>query len=240
MKVPVVSEAGERIRERQAHRAQGAVRRALVERDREKRADQRNREHGRAFPEHHEHHGRRRHEGERNHRRAGVVQDQADVRLPRADGDGGGDQDDVHPRVCGCRYDDTCDERADAVPVDRRDQRAGHERHDREHRDVEGDALERTVLQEMDRSGCDEQQDRSRRPAVQDDCCDREHEGERDDAAAAFRVDRHRKALGERGRADQSSEAEQLTTAVGRRREGGAGRDQDTEARQTNGEDEGG
>ena len=70
MEVAVVAEAGERVGEGEPHRLQRAEGRALVERDREQRADERDREHGRALPEHDEDQRRRAHQRERHDRRA--------------------------------------------------------------------------------------------------------------------------------------------------------------------------
>src|SRR5581483_11285890 len=50
VEVPVVPEAGERVGQREAHRLHGGERRALVQRDREERADERHRQSGRPFP----------------------------------------------------------------------------------------------------------------------------------------------------------------------------------------------
>ena len=58
VEVPVVAEPGQRVGERKPHRAQRAVRRSLVEGDRDQRPDERRREHRRALPQHHEHQGR--------------------------------------------------------------------------------------------------------------------------------------------------------------------------------------
>ena len=55
VEVAVVAEAGQRIGEREPHRAEGAVRRALVERDRDERAGERGEEERRALPENDEH-----------------------------------------------------------------------------------------------------------------------------------------------------------------------------------------
>ena len=52
VEVAVVAEARQRIRQREAHRTQGANDRALVELDREQRPDERDRQERRALPEH--------------------------------------------------------------------------------------------------------------------------------------------------------------------------------------------
>ena len=64
VEVAVVAEPGQRVGEREPHRAQLAEGRALVERDREQRPDERSREERRALPEHDEHQRRGRHQRE--------------------------------------------------------------------------------------------------------------------------------------------------------------------------------
>ena len=66
VEVPVVAELRQRVGEREPHRAQLTEGRALVERDREQRADEGRREERRALPEDHEHQRRRRHQRERH------------------------------------------------------------------------------------------------------------------------------------------------------------------------------
>jgi hypothetical protein len=69
------------------------------------------------------------------------------------------------------------------------------------------------------------------------DGCDREDEREGEHSASRLRVDRHGKALGERRRCSQRSEADERASTVLSGREHIAGRDEYTEARQTNGVD---
>ena len=64
VEVAMVAEPGQRIGQCELHRAERTVGRALVERDREQRADEGRREQGRALPEHDEHECRRGHERE--------------------------------------------------------------------------------------------------------------------------------------------------------------------------------
>ena len=96
---------------------------------------------------------------------------------------------------------------------------AGGERDDREHGDVEGDALERPVLRRLDHARGHEQQQGAGRPAVEDDRRDGEHERQGHDAAAALDVDRDGEALRERRCGGESDEAEELAAAVRRGRE---------------------
>ena len=85
-----------------------------------------------------------------------------------------------------------------------------------------------------------QQEQGSRSPTEQHDRRNGEHEGERDHATAVLGVDRHGESLGEGGRCRQRNEADESTTAVDRRREDVAGRNQNAEARQAHGQDEGG
>ena len=240
VEVAVVAESGEWIGEREAHRSQRVVRGALVERDREQRPDQRGREHGRALPQHDEHQRRGGHERERRDRRPEVFRHEAQVALARAERDRAGDEEDVDDRVSRRRDQHARDEPADGVVADRRDQRAGRERDDREHGDVECDPLEGPVLREMDCARRDEEQQRACRPAVQHDRGHCEHERERDDAAAALDVDRHREALGERRGGGQRHEADERPAGVLRRREDIGRRNEHGEPRETDRSEKGG
>ena len=64
VEVAVVAEAGERVGEREPHRLELPKDRALVERDRGERADERGRQERRALPEHGQHQGQRGHDRE--------------------------------------------------------------------------------------------------------------------------------------------------------------------------------
>ena len=187
VEVAVVAEAGEGIREREPHRAERAVSRALVEGDCEQRSDERDREHRRALPEHDQHQRCRGHERERDDRRAHVCLHQVQVRLVGAECDRGRDQHDVHDVVGGGGDHDASDHRADALALDRRDQSARRKCDEREHGDVEGDALQRAVLGELDDGGRGEQEERPGRPPEEHDRGDCEDERERGDAARRSR-----------------------------------------------------
>ena len=78
VEVAMVAEAGERVGEGEPHRRQGAVLRALVERDREQRAEERGREQRRPLPEDDEDQRRRAHQRERDRRPPDVRADQAE------------------------------------------------------------------------------------------------------------------------------------------------------------------
>jgi hypothetical protein len=98
----VVPEAGQRVGQCETHRSQRLVCRALVERDREQRPDERGGEERRALPEHDEHQGGGRHQGERNDRRARRRLHERGEGAARRARDGGRDEDEVD-RVLGGR-----------------------------------------------------------------------------------------------------------------------------------------
>ncbi len=239
VELTVIAEPGQRIREREAHRPQRAVRGALVQRDCEQRPDERHRQDRRTLPQDDEHQRRRRHERERHDGRADVRPHQLEVRLAAAERDRGGDQDDVDDIVgCGREHDSRyhC---TDALAVDGSDQQTCGEGDESENCNVERDPLERSVLGELD-DGCRREQKQSTGgPTEEHDRGNGEHEREREHAAAGLRVDRHGEALRERRSRGERGEADQRATAVCRGREGVTGRDEDTEARQTDRENEG-
>ena len=95
VEVPVIPQPCQGVGQREAHGAQRTDDRALVELDREQRADERHREEGRALPEHDQHQRRRGHQGERHDRPADVRAGEREERAARAHGHDGGDQDQV-------------------------------------------------------------------------------------------------------------------------------------------------
>ena len=150
VEMAVIAEPRQWVRQGKAHRTQSTVRRALVLGDREQRADERDRQYRRALPQHDEHQRRGRHERERDERRPRLRTKQRHVRHPTADRHDGRDQHDVDNVVRRCRDDDARDHRSGGVPGHRRDQRARGDRHERENRNVVGDANQRPVLGEVD------------------------------------------------------------------------------------------
>jgi hypothetical protein len=168
VKVAVIAQTGERIGEGETHRAQRAVRRPLVEGDCEQRSHERDGKHGRSLPQHNEHQRGRSHEGEGHDCRPDVRSHQLQVRLAGAERDCRRDQHDVHHVVGGGREDDRGRDGADAVAVDRRDQRTRRESDECEDRDVEGDALEWAMLGELDDRRRCQKQERAGGPAEED------------------------------------------------------------------------
>ena len=216
------------------------MRRPLVQRDREQWPDKCDREDRRAFPEHDEHQRRGRHERKRHDGRAHVCAHQLQIRLAAAECDRRGDQDDVDDVVgSGCKHDPR-DDGADALAVDGSDQRTCCQSDEREHRDVEGDSLQRSMLSELDDGRSREQKESAGRPTEQDDCSNREDERQREHASAGLGVDRHGEAFRKSRGGGERGEADQRAPAVRRRREDVPGRDQDTEASQTDWKDESG
>ena len=98
------------------------MRRALVQRDREQRPDERDRKDRRALPEHDEHQCCRRHERKRHDGRAHMRPHQLEVRLAAAECDCRRDQDDVDDVVGSGRKHDSRDYGADALTMDGSDQ----------------------------------------------------------------------------------------------------------------------
>ena len=165
---------------------------------------------------------------------------QLQIRLAAAERDRRGDQDDVDDVVGGgCKHDPR-DHGADALAVNRSDQRTCRESDECEHRDVEGDSLQRSMLGELDDGRGREQKESAGRPTEQDDRGNREDECQREHTSAGLRVDRHREAFRESRGRGEGGEADQRAPAVRCRREDVPGRDQDTEASQTDWKDESG
>ena len=96
------------------------------------------------------------------------------------------------------------------------------------------------MLPELDDRRRGEQQKRARCPAEEHDRGDGEDERQRDDAAATLRVDRNGETLRECRGGCQRREACEGAAAVAGRREDVTGSDENSEARQADGEDEGG
>ena len=155
--MPVVAEAGQRIGQCQPHRRERAVHGALVEHDREQRPDERRGEKRRALPQHDEHQRRRRHERKRHDGCAHVRAHQVQIGLAAAKRDRGRDQNDVDEVVRSRGEHDARDYCADGLAMDRSDQGTCRECDKRENCDVEGDALQRPVLGELD-DGCRREQ----------------------------------------------------------------------------------
>jgi hypothetical protein len=165
---------------------------------------------------------------------------QLEIGLAATECDRRRDQDDVDDVVgSGCKHDPR-DHGTDTLAVDGRDQCTSGERDEGEYRHVEGDALQWPVLGKLNDGRGREQQESAGGPSEENDCGNREDERQREHTSARLCVDRHREALRERRSGGECREADQFATAVGRGRKGVSGRDQHTEARQTDGKDESG
>ena len=194
----MVAETGQRVGQREPHRLQRRERRALVERDREQRADERHRERRRALPQDDEHQRRRRHERERRRRLLRVVPDQLEERLAGADGEHRADQHEVDdPVVEEARRSRAgrCSAPTELSGICSIDE-PGRERGEREHRAVVGDAQRRAVADQVRDRRPAGRDDHAGLPAEEQDRGDREDEAERD-AAGVDALDGHREALGE-------------------------------------------
>ena len=117
LEAAVVAEPAQRVGQREPHRAQRLVRRALVERDREQRADECRGEHRRALPEHDEHERGGPHEREWDRGRASRRDDELGERPAGRACDRGGDQDEVERVLRGRRDRDLRDDRGGSRSV---------------------------------------------------------------------------------------------------------------------------
>ena len=222
VEMAMVPEARKRIRQREPHRAQRSVGRALVERDREQRPCKREREHRRALPEHDEHQRCRSHQREGEDRRAHVRDQERPERLSRASRDDGCDQRRVHDVLRHGAETDLDDDGTDAVPADRRDQQAAAPGREAVDGGVVGDADAGPVLEQLsDRRRC-HHDDHPRGPAEEDDRRDAEDEGERD-AGHVEPVERDREAIREHHPREERAEATEGRGGVGRVGEGDRG-----------------
>ena len=204
VEVAVVPEAGQGIGQREPHRPQLAEGRALVERDREQRADERRGQERRALPEDDEHQRGRRHQREGKDRDRDARAHDAGERLAGADADDEADQEQVDAEVDERGDDDLREHEHGRIPAQLRDRRAGDDRRDRENGRVVADADRRPVLEEL-HDRCGEADDHAGLPAVEDDARRAEDEAERD-AAGVDPVERDRVALRERRRREQAGD----------------------------------
>ncbi len=228
VEVAVVAELGQGVGERQPHRPQLAEGRALVERDRKQRADERGRQERRALPEDHEHQRRRRHQREGHRRDRDARPRHAQERLPRADADDEADQEQVDAVEGESRDEDLSEDESRLVPAQGCDCRAGDGRGHRHHGGVVDDPDRRPVLEHV--------HDRRRHPdddtgfpAVEHDRRGAEDEAERD-AAGVDPVQRHGVALGERRRRQQPRDPRERREIACRDRERDRGRCGDRKA----------
>ena len=200
VEVAVVPEPRQRVGERQAHRLQRAVHRALVERDGDERADEGRGEERRALPEDGQHEADRGHDREGNDRPVDRALEQRHERLARPARDDARRERNVDG-VEGTGGEDDLDEEP-ADPVVGADERSGRACRSASE-GVDGAVVRepdgRAALEELDRRPGDEADDDCRRPAVDDggaddeDCC----EG---DAAGRDPLDRDGIRLHERRR----------------------------------------
>ena len=179
VEVAVVAEPGEGVGERQAHRLQRAVHRALVERDGDERADEGRGEERRALPEDGQHEADRGHDREGNDRPVDRALEQRHERLARPARDDARRQRDVDG-VEGRRGEDDLDEEpADAVVgADERGGCACRSAAECVDGAVVGEPDGRAALDELDGRPGDEADDDRRLPAVDDGRADDEDSGE--------------------------------------------------------------
>ena len=197
VEVPVVAEPCERVGERQAHRLQRAVHRALVERDGDERADEGRGEERRPLPEDGQHEADRGHDREGNDRPVdGVLQERQEGLAGPAGDDAGGEQD-VDGVERDRRKENLDEESADArIGADEDGRCACRAAGERVDRAVVGEPDRGPPLNELDRRPRDEADHDRGRPAVDDGGADDEDRGQRD-AAGGDPLDRHRVGLDE-------------------------------------------
>ena len=206
----VVAETSERVGQSESHRLHGLVGRALVERNREERADECERQHGLALPEDDQRQRCRGHERERRRRLRDVLLRDREEGAPGARREDGADQDEVDDPVVEEPADhDLRHEARDRVPVDVLDREPGHECREREHRAVVGDAQRRAPLEKMRDHRPSGGDDHARRPPEQDDRGDGEDEAE-GDAAGADSLHRHGEPLRDGHAHEESGELSQI------------------------------
>ena len=213
VEVAVVAEAGERVGEGEPHRLQRAEGRALVQGDREQRADERDREHGLALPEHDEDQRRRAHQRERHAHRAQRGVDRVPEGPVRARADGGRRKQDVREEERDGTGGDADDEREVARLRDHVHRDRAGERRERERGHVVGHPDARPVLQDHRDRGGNRDDEHPRRPAEQVDRGDAEHEHQRD-ARRVDPVQGHREALCDGRGCEEHDEADQLRRRV--------------------------
>jgi hypothetical protein len=236
VEVPVVAEPGQRIRQRKPHCPERADDRALVELDREQRADERDRQERRALPEDDQHQRRRGHQRERHDRPAHVRARETEQRPVRADGDDGRDQDQVHAVLCGGGGADARQHAARALTVEGRGHGSRRRRREREDGDVVGDPHRRAVLEQLCDQRREEDDQQPRGPAEKHDGGDAEHERQRD-AAGVDAFDRDREAVGECRGQKERRQAEERRRLVWRDGKGDRGSAGDSETGRADGHD---
>ena len=198
MKVAVVAEPGEGVGERQAHRLQRAVHRALIERDGDERADEGRGEERGPLPEDGQHEADRGHDRERNDRPVDRALEQRHERLARPARDDARRERNVD-RVEGSGGEDDLEEEPTdpVVGADERGSRTGRSASEGVDGAVVHEPDRRAALDELDGRPGDEADDDRRLPAVDDGRADDEdcREG---DAARGDSLDRHGIRLHER------------------------------------------
>ncbi len=197
LEVPVVSEPGQGVGQREPHRTQGAVRRALVERDRDERPGQRQHVDRRLRPQHDEREADRGHDREgRSRPDRGRAQDGREG-LTRPAGEDRGDERDVD-RVERRGAGEHLEHEARSLVVVREQRHRGSRGRGREREDrAVVDQLDHgSPLDKLERDPGEDGHDDRRRPAVQDPRADDEHGGERQ-AASRKVLDRDRRGLEE-------------------------------------------
>jgi len=196
VKVAVVSEAGQRIRQGKSRGAHGAQQRSLVELDREQRPRERQREPGRLLPDDDQRQHAGAHQGERHDRLRDTRADQASPRAPVRAGDDRRDQEDVHDVATYVATTTRATVWAGVSRPDRRDREPGDRCGQRERGRVVGDANRRSTLDQLHDSRRRADDEHARRPPEENHGRQPEYEGERD-AVGVEVVDGNKESVGQ-------------------------------------------
>ena len=236
VEVTVVPEARQRVGERQAHRAERVVHRALVQRHGDERADERDREERGVGPQLGQDQRDRRHDRERDRRAAQRAPDERGHRLVRRPGDDDADQRDVRDVEGGRAGAHGEEERQDALArleaerCDTGGRSPGRGGPDHVDRAVVEELVEPAPLDELDDDEGDEGDEHRRRPAVDDRRADDEDRGERHAPGRdALEVDRDGEELGEHRPDDEQADAGPVVQRESERRQRRGGRDEHDE-----------
>ena len=214
----VVAEPRQWVGEGEPDRTERAQQRALVELDREQRADERDRKQRRALPEDDERQHGRAHEREREHGLADARCHEVQPRALRPAGDDSGDQEDVDRVADIGRYDHAGRGLRGLVALDRRDHEPRADRGDCEGKRVVGDPHRWAAVEDLHHGRGREDDEHAGCPAEEHDRRQAEDEGERD-AVSVEVVDGHRKPVGEQRGGEERRDAREIGGALRRRRE---------------------
>ena len=213
VEMAVVAEPRQRVGQGEAHRAERAEGRALVQGDREQRSDERDRERRGPHPEHVEDQRRGAHQRERHHRQADAGLDHRQERPARVERHDRAREDHVDGVEGRGAHGDAGDELAGLGAGEERDERARGACRERVGARVVDDADHRPVLGQADEQRRREDDQQPGRGVEERDARDDEDEHQRDPARLHV-VERDREALGERRRDEHAGDPGQDRAAM--------------------------